>query len=597
VISGRPTTPGTTAFTVRVRDSVGTISTRQLFIVVTQPPPPLVIQTVSLADTTAERTYSQTLQATGGVPPYSWSIASGNLGAGLNLSANGVISGTPMTPGTSVFVVRVTDSAQVSATRTLAIQVKPADKLAPFGGLETPGYNSTLNNIATGTGWALDNIAVATVEVLVDGQKVGEATYGQPRPDIATVWGNFPNSANSGFTFSLDTTKFSNGDHTLAVRALDAAGNATLIGTRRVTLQNRVFIITTTELTRGKKGEAYSLQLQAANGVQPYTWTLASGSLPAGLSLNASGRIAGTPTVFGNFPVTIRVTDANGTPAIAGYTLTILPDVEPLRVISSGEQFEGLTGVQYTNQLYYAGGRSPIQWSVATGALPPGLTLDAQSGIVSGRPRQAGTFNFTARVTDSNQQVANSGPLTITVRIGPLSVLTAGTQVAGRTGVDYSLLLGALGGASPYTWAVASGTLPPGLSVGTTTGLITGKPSQVGSFTFIVRVTDSVGTVAASDPIRIDVTAGPLIITSAGDLTAGKVNTAYTHQLAALGGRTPYAWAIATGALPAGLTLNPASGVISGTPTQAGIFNFTLTLTDGTPQSVSSGLLRIIVSP
>ena len=109
VISGRSTTVGSTSFVVRLKDSLGTSSTKPLFIIVFQPPPPLVIQTVSLPDTTAERPYSQVLQATGGVPPYTWSIASGSLGTGLNLSASGIISGTPASAGTSVFVVRLTD--------------------------------------------------------------------------------------------------------------------------------------------------------------------------------------------------------------------------------------------------------------------------------------------------------------------------------------------------------------------------------------------------------------------------------------------------------------------------------------------------------
>src|SRR5205085_12030324 len=247
--------------------------------------------------------------AIGGVPPYTWSVASGSLGQGLNLSASGVISGTPASPGTVVFVVRVTDSAEQSVTRTLAITIKPADHLAPFGNLETPDFRATLSTTAGGSGWALDNVGIATVEVLIDGVKVGEAIYGLNRPDIGAVWGSFPNAARAGFSFTFDTTKFSNGDHTLAVRLLDAAGNATVVGTRPITLQNSVFMITTSSLPRGKKGEAYSQQLLTANGRPPVTFGLASGALPAGLSLSATGLISGTPTVFGsNFTFAVRAT-------------------------------------------------------------------------------------------------------------------------------------------------------------------------------------------------------------------------------------------------------------------------------------------------
>src|SRR4029453_3567868 len=106
VITGRATTSGATSFVIRVRDSLGTASSKSLFLIVTAPPPPLVIQTISLPETTAERPYTQNLQASGGIPPYNWSIASGSLGSGLNLSASGLISGTPASAGTSVFFVR-----------------------------------------------------------------------------------------------------------------------------------------------------------------------------------------------------------------------------------------------------------------------------------------------------------------------------------------------------------------------------------------------------------------------------------------------------------------------------------------------------------
>ncbi|HKP85144.1 MAG TPA: putative Ig domain-containing protein, partial [Blastocatellia bacterium] len=294
-ITGRATQAGTATFTVRLKDAIGTSSLRSFFIIVVPPPPPLVIQTVQLPETSAERPYSQTLQASGGVPPYTWSIESGSLGQGLNLSADGHLSGTPASPGTSVFVVRATDSAQQSVTRTLAILIKPADKLAPFGNLETPDFRSTLNNTATGSGWALDNVGITTIEVLVDGSKVGEAIYGLNRPDIGAIWASFPNASRSGFNFSFDSTTLNNGEHTLSVRLIDAAGNSTVIGTRTIITQNRVLTITTDTIARGRKGEPYSEQLLAANGRPPYTWSIVSGALPAGLSLNASGLISGTP--------------------------------------------------------------------------------------------------------------------------------------------------------------------------------------------------------------------------------------------------------------------------------------------------------------
>jgi hypothetical protein len=596
IISGRATTSGATSFVVRLKDSLGTTSTKSLFLIVAPPPPPLVIQTVSLSETTAERDYSQSLVATGGVAPYSWSIASGSLGSGLNLSATGIISGIPVSAGTSVFVVRVTDSAGQSVTRTLAITVKPADKLAPFGLLETPDVRATLNNTATGSGWALDNVGIARIEVLVDGQVIGQAIHGLSRPDIASVWGAaFPNAANSGFSFGLDTTRFSTGEHTLAVRLVDAGGNATVVGTRTIIFQNAVFSITTTSLLRGTKNTPYSMQLSATNGRLPYTWALASGSLPPGLSLNVAGLISGTPLAFGNFPFVVRATDFNGAIAVGSFTLTVVSDVELLRIVSNGALDEGRTGVDYAYQLLFAGGVPPRTWTMATGSLPPGLSLSG-GGVISGKPTQIGTFTFTVRLTDSAPTTVTSQPLEITVVPGPLVIVTTGDLTKATLGASYSFTLQKLGGVSPYTWAPTGGAFPTGLSLNPNTGVISGTPTELGTFTFTVRLTDSQPVSTTSGTLRIIVDPPPLVITSAGDLAGGRVNIDYSQQLLATGGITPYSWTVATGTLPPGLTLN-ATGVISGRPTAIGTFAFTVRVTDATPTTATSAQLRITVSP
>jgi Putative Ig domain/Fibronectin type III domain len=596
-ISGRATTVGATSFVVRLKDSLGTSSTKSLFLIVSPPPPPLVIQTISLSETTAERFYSQTLQATGGVAPYSWSIASGSLGAGLNLSAGGEISGTPVSAGTSVFVVRVTDSAAQTVTRTLAITVRPADSLAPFGVIEVPDFRATLNNTASGSGWALDNVGISKVEVLIDGQKAGDAIYGLSRPDIAAVWGTaFPDTGHSGFSFALDTTRFTTGEHTLAVRLMDAAGNTTVTGTRTIIFQNAVFTITTIDILRGTRNQLYSMQLTAANGRPPYTWTLISGSLPSGLSMNASGVISGRPTVFGQFPFGVRATDSTGATAVGSYTLTVVSDIEQLRVITSGALDQGSTGVDYSFQLLFVGGVPPRTWTTGTGTMPPGLSLSS-SGVISGKPTQVGTFTFSVRLTDSAPTTVTSQGLEITVIPGPLVIVTTGDLTRGTVSSPYSFTLQKLGGASPYAWEMASGALPDGLSLNASSGVISGTPTQFGTFSFTVKLTDSQPVDVTSGTLRIIVDPAPLVITNTGDLPSGRVNIDYSQQLAASGGRIPYTWALATGTLPPGLTLDTETGVISGKPAATGTYAFTVKVTDSTPTSSFSGLLRITVSP
>jgi hypothetical protein len=596
LISGQSASIGSAVFIVRVLDALGTSSTKQFFITTVVPPPPLVIQTVQLPETSAQRPYAQQLQASGGVQPYIWSIASGSLGQGLNLSADGLISGTPSVAGNNVFTVRVTDASQQVVTRTLAIIVVPADRLAPFGILETPANGTTMGLMGSGSGWALDNVGVVRVEALVDGQKVADATYGASRLDVAAVWGTFPNARNSGFSFTFDTTRLTNGSHTLSVRFIDAAENVTVLGQRTIHIQNRVLDIATTDLPRGVKGKPYNMQLVAANGTPPYQWTVASGSLPPGLSLNAAGVISGTPTTFGNFPLSIRVTDSTSASAVANVLITILPDIEPLRIISQGNLTEGSTGVAYSHQLFLAGGVPPRTWSVNTGSLPPGLEINPSQGTITGTPTVPGTFAFTMRLADSSPTSVVSQEMRITIIPGPLVILSPEELPDGATGANYSVTLLKAGGAPPYTWKLTGGQLPPGLSFNTTAGIIAGKPVQDGDFSFTIELKDA-QPVTTSTTFSIHVELGPLTVVSSGDLTGGKRNQPYTHQLVGSGGRTPYTWTVVTGSLPTGLSLNEETGVISGTPTVFGTSTFTVKLVDAASGEVTSNTLRITITP
>jgi hypothetical protein len=307
--------------------------------------------------------------------------------------------------------------------------------------------------------------------------------------------------------------------------------------------------------------------------------------------------ISGIPTAFGNFTFGVRVTDANGVSAIATFTLTILPDIQPLRVISEGAQTPGSTGVEYSQQLFYSGGVSPVTWAMGTGSFPPGLSLGPATGVISGSPTDVGTFTFTVQLTDSTQTTVTSNPISITVVPGPLIILTTGDLTKGTVGAAYSFVLQKKGGDPPYVWELASGALPAGLSLNANTGAITGTPTQDGTFSFTVRLRDQQPASVVSGTLRIIVDPAPLVITSAGDLTAGRINIDYSFQLAFTGGRAPYTWALATGALPPGLILNTATGVISGKPTATGTFTFTVSLTDGQPVTVQSQTLRIAVTP
>lgn len=161
-------------------------------------------------------------------------------------------------------------------------------------------------------------------------------------------------------------------------------------------------------------------------------------------------------------------------------------------------------------------------------------------------------------------------------------------------GVPFSQSLGALGGTPPYTWSLVSGSLPTGLSL-STSGVISGTPTVVGTSSFTVQVTDSSlpPQTATSTELSITVLA-PLAVTTS-TLPDGQLGTAYSQTLAATGGTTPYTWLVLSGSLPAGLSLST-SGVISGTPTAAGTSSFTVEVADSSrPQLTASASLSITV--
>jgi uncharacterized repeat protein (TIGR01451 family) len=334
----------------------------------------------------------------------------------------------------------------------------------------------------------------------------------------------------------------------------------------------------------GEAGVSYSDQLTVTGGTSPYTWSVSTGTPPPGVTLNAStGLLSGTPTTAGTYSFTVQVTDQSGLTASEPVSLPVIAGP----ALNFPAPPTAYTNTVYLDTLTESGGTSPYTWSVSTGSLPAGISLSAD-GNLTGTPTAAGTSAFTVKVTDANNQTATEAT---SLTVAALST-TFAAPPAGEIHTAYSDTLTAAGGTAPYTWSVNSGSLPPGITL-TSAGVLAGTPTSAGSYAFSVKVTDQ-NNGAATTSVTLVIAAGPALNFTAPP--AGEIGAAYSDTLTASGGTGPYAWSVSSGSLPAGITLNPSSGALSGTPTVAGTFTFTVEVTDADNQAATK-VTTLVVAP
>jgi hypothetical protein len=340
--------------------------------------------------------------------------------------------------------------------------------------------------------------------------------------------------------------------------------------------------ITTTDLVDGVVGDFYS-QTLVATGVPTPDWTL-TGTLPGGLTFDApSGVISGTPTAPGTATFTVTAANGIGTDATQSLSIRVWPESS----ISTLTLDDGAVGVAYTQTLVAVGITAPT-WSVVTGALPDGLNLDPSTGVISGDPTDAaiGTTGFTVAASDGLGLIVTRA-LSITVWQPP-SISTVSLP-DGTVGVAYDQTLAATGDPAP-TWAL-TGTLPDGLVFNLTTGAISGTPTALaaGTASFSVTASNGFGT-DATQPLSITVRQAPAITTTGvGD---GVVGDYYIETLHVTG--FPYPIWTLTGNLPDGLDFDAGAGVIFGTPTTPGSFDFTVAAANGVGTDATQ-ILSIVI--
>ncbi|TDO18119.1 putative Ig domain-containing protein [Mycobacterium sp. BK086] len=327
--------------------------------------------------------------------------------------------------------------------------------------------------------------------------------------------------------------------------------------------------ISTTVLDDLHKGIPVAQTLVSA-GTEPITWTVTAGAEPAGLQVTSAGVLSGTPTATGAYDFTVTATNGYGTDT-QHFTGTVLAAVAPV-ITTTALGGTPQAGTPYS-QVIVATGSVPMTWAVEVGSLPTGLNLDEDSGVISGTPTVSGAYSFTIRATNAagyddqafSGSIAGAPPNITTTSLNPLSQGAAFSQTPVHTGT------------APIDWTVSAGTLPTGLSQDPSTGQIYGTPSSSGAYDFTVQAENAfgsdtqqyTGTIAAGTPVIGTSSLGTLYRAVAFSLTPSVT------------GATPITWSKPTGSLPSGLSLNTSTGEISGTPSAAGSYSFTLRATNG----------------
>jgi hypothetical protein len=365
-------------------------------------------------------------------------------------------------------------------------------------------------------------------------------------------------------------------------------------------------VVSASPLLVGTVGSAYSQSLIATGGTTPYVWSIVpgAGSLPAGLAINSSGIISGTPTAAGISNFTVQVSDASGLTAQKALSITVTTGsveydsqfvsqsvpatLQPnqafsinVKWLNTGTQtWDAANGVTVrsqnpANNITWGGNTIPLFFFTVAQGEQLDLTFTAFA------PRASGTYNFQWQLYQEGAGFFGQVSANFSVVVGGGSnppEITSAPSMEAVKGLAFSYPLAASGGTPPLMWSIASGTLPAGLNLNPSSGLLAGVPGVAGVASITVQVTDAESR-TAQKTMTLTVLPPPVeVVTSS--LPLAQQGNLFSYQLAAIGGKPPYTWAVTAGALPGGLSFSPATGMISGVPAAAGSFGFTVDVTD-----------------
>jgi len=545
VLSGTPTQSGPFSIVVTATDANGCSGSGATYSLV------IACQVITVTNPatntgTVNTVFGQTFTAGNTIGTVTFSLNSGVLPAGLSLSSGGVLSGTPTQTGSFPITVKATDANGcfgVGATYTLTIGCQVI----------------TVNNPATTTG----TVNAAFSQNFTAGNTVGTVTF--------TTASTLP----AGLTLStggvLAGTPTQTGSFPIVVHAVDGNGCSGDGATYTLVIGCQTITVTNPATNTGTVSAPFTVTFTAGNTIGTVSFTTAS-TLPAGITLNTNGTLAGTPTQTGTFPIVVTATDANGCTG-TGATYTLIIGCQVITV-SNPATTSSPAGTPLSINFTQTGAIGTATFTTAS-TLPTGLTLDPD-GTLHGTPTGSGPFPIAVTVTDSNGCTGTNPPYTLTLTCPVITVTNPGVST-GTAGVLFSQTFTQSGGQGTITWS-ETGALPSGISLNTSTGVLSGTTSTTGSFPITVTATDSNGCPGTGSTYNLTINCQTISVTNPG-VNTGTVDAAFSQTFTVTGILGTVTWS-ETGALPAGITLNSGTGVLSGTPTIPGSFPITVTATD-----------------